>query len=248
MQCVKRSLALRSALGAFGTLAIVASAGAGTVRPEVLNEELRPYVAARVKEFRDIPEHRRDQLRKLATFIRENSKGHQPARLTFICTHNSRRSQMCQIWAATAAAYYGVGGVEVYSGGTEVTAFNARAVAALRRVGLLVTEPKASQNPRYRVRFQEAGTELECFSKTYRDSANPKTDFCAVMTCSQADKQCPIVQGASKRISLPFEDPKAFDGSPQESAKYDERCQQIARELLFVFSEVQSPTGFAQGH
>jgi hypothetical protein len=76
--------------------------------------------------------------------------------------------------------------------------------------------------------------------KFYRDSTNPKTHFCAVLTCSPADKQCPIVEGASQRISLPFDDPKDFDGSPQESAKYDERCQQIARELLFLFSEVNA--------
>jgi arsenate reductase (thioredoxin) len=226
----------------FVALAIVstlAAAGATPVHPEKLNEKLQRYVAARVEEFGEIPESRRNQLRALAKYIRDAVQENQPARLTFICTHNSRRSQISEIWAAAAAAYYGIRGVEVYSGGTEVTAFNPRAVAALSRAGFAINEHKATPNPRYRVRFQDGGTELECFSKTYRDSANPKTDFCAVMTCSVADKQCPIVQGASKRLSLPFDDPKAFDGTPQESAKYDERSQQIARELLFAFSEVQ---------
>jgi len=148
---------------------------------------------------------------------------------------------MCQLWAATAAAYFGVPHVENFSGGTEVTAFNARAVAALRRAGFGIDEPAPTQNPRYRVRFHSAGPELECFSKVYRDATNPRSDFCAVMTCSQADKQCPIVAGASERIALPFDDPKAFDGTPQETSKYDERCQQIARELLFVFSQVAAP-------
>ncbi len=60
------------------------------------------------------------------------------------------------------------------------------------------------------------------------------------MTCSQADKRCPIVAGAAARIALPFDDPKEFDGTPLERSKYDERCQQIARELLFVFAEVGS--------
>lgn len=230
----------RPGIVALGILAVVVSAGAAPVHPEKLNEKLRLYVAARSEEFGDIPDQRRSQLHKLTACIRDTAEGDRRARLVFICTHNSRRSQMCQIWAATAAAYYGVGEVEVYSGGTEVTAFNGRAVAALRRAGFAIDVPKATQNPRYRVRFQDAGAELECFSKTYRDSANPKADFCAVMTCSVADKECPIVQGAAKRLSLPFDDPKAFDGTPQETAKYDERCQQIARELLFVFSEVRA--------
>jgi hypothetical protein len=227
----------------FVGLAIVSTlvgVGAAPVHPEVLNEQLQQYVATRIDEFDKISERRRDQLRTLASCIRDKSKVHQPARLTFICTHNSRRSQMCQIWAATAAAYYGIPQVETYSGGTEVTAFNARAVAALHRAGFVIDDPKRTQNPRYTVRFHAAGPESECFSKVYSDASNPKTEFCAVMTCSVADKQCPIVQGASKRISLPFDDPKAFDGTPQESAKYDERCQQIARELLYVFSEVRS--------
>jgi len=220
------------------TLAIISTlvaVGAAPVYPEVLNERLQQYVAARVGEFDNIPAQRQSQLRKLASYIRDKVKIDQPARVTFICTHNSRRSQICQVWAATAAAYYGIPRVEPYSGGTEVTAFNSRAAAALRRAGFAIEDSGRGQNPHYRVRFHDSGTGLECFSKVYHDQSNPKTDFCAVMTCSQADKQCPIVQGASKRISLPFDDPKAFDGKPQETSKYDERCEQIARELLFVF-------------
>ena len=227
----------RRRLAAFGILATIVSTGATPVHPEAVNEKLRRYVAARVGEFDNIPQERRRQLGQLAAYVRDNARLNRPARLTFICTHNSRRSQLCQIWAATAAAYYGVPHVEAYSGGTEVTAFNGRAVAALRRAGFAIDAPKTTQNPRYRVSWHVDGPELECFSKVYHAASNPKSDFCAVMTCSQADKLCPIVQGASKRISLPYDDPKAFDGTPQEAAKYDERCRQIAREILFTFSE-----------
>ena len=132
--------------------------------------------------------------------------------------------------------------VEAYSGGTQVTSFNSRAVAALNRAGFTIAEPQAIQNPRYRVRSGAHGPTLDCFSKVYSDSPNPKANFCAVMTCAVADQQCPIVQGASMRISLAFDDPKDFDGTPQEAQKYDERCRQIARELLYLFSEVQSVT------
>jgi hypothetical protein len=226
----------RRELNVLAVLAALLAAGAAPVHAEALNGRLQRYVNDRVQEFETIPQQRRDELRKLAAYMHDRAKAHQPARLTFICTHNSRRSQICQIWAAAAAAYYGRSGVEVYSGGTEVTSFNARAVAALRRAGFVIDEPKTTQNPRFHVRFGAAGPELECLSKFYGDASNPKADFCAVMTCSLADKQCPIVQGAARRLSLPFDDPKVFDNTPQESRKYDERCEQIARELLFVFS------------
>jgi protein-tyrosine-phosphatase len=231
----------RRRLAAFGILTTIVSTGAAPVHPEVLNEKLQRYVAARIGEFDNIPNERRKQLGRLAAYIRDNVRLNQPARLTFICTHNSRRSQLCQIWAATAAAYYGVPHVEAFSGGTEVTAFNSRAVAALQRAGFAINDPKSTPNPRYRVSWHVDGPELECFSKVYHDTSNPKSDFCAVMTCSQADKLCPNVQGASKRISMPYDDPKAFDGTPQEAGQYDERCRQIAHEILFTFSEVAKP-------
>lgn len=137
----------RSGLVALGIVAAVLSIGAAPVHPERLDEKLRQYVASRVGEFDSIPQQRRDQLRQLAAFIREKVKADRPARLIFICTHNSRRSQMCQVWAATAAAYFGVPHVENFSGGTEVTAFNARAVAALRCAGLAIDDPCRHKTP-----------------------------------------------------------------------------------------------------
>jgi len=231
----------RIRLTGLGILAFVAGAGAAEAGPEAVNETLQNYLASRVAEFGTIGPARRQQLQRLAVFIGDKVKSKQPARLTFVCTHNSRRSNLCQIWGATAAAYYGVPNVETFSGGTEATAFNPRAVAALRRAGFAVDEPKTTtKNPRYHLRYHAEGPVLECFSKIYYEAPNPKSDFCAVMTCAEADKHCPIVSGASQRISLPFEDPKAFDNTPAETAKYDERCRQIARELLFVFSEIPS--------
>ena len=228
----------RPGVVALGILAVVVNGGAAPVHPERLNEKLRHYVATRVGEFDSIPQERRDQLRKLASYIRDKMKADRPARLVFICTHNSRRSQMCQLWAATAAAYFGVPHVENFSGGTEVTAFNSRAVAALRA--------RASRSTiRCRRRIPTIGSDFTTRAPNWNASPRsigthriPGATSVAVITCSQADKQCPIVAGASARIALPFDDPKAFDGTPQETNKYDERRRQIARELLFVFSEV----------
>jgi hypothetical protein len=200
---------------------------------------LQEYMTRRASEFDLIPKERKSDLSKIAQFIKDENKAGKPAPLVFICTHNSRRSHLAQIWAATAASWYSIPGVESYSGGTEATAFNARAIAAIERAGFKVAKQEDGTNPRYSVRFQEAGQPFICFSKVYGDSTNPKQGFCAVMTCSQADKACPLVKGCSLRVAIPYDDPKEADGTPQEAAKYDERCAQIAREMFYLCSQVK---------
>ena len=177
-------------------------------------------------------ERRQDALEALVSYVGECGTGGQIAALTFICTHNSRRSHFGQVWAAAAAAYCGVSHVRTFSGGTEVTAMNPRAIAALERAGFAVRRG-SGDNPVYVVRWDE-GPGLQCFSKRYDDDENPSRDFAAVMTCSEADAACPVIVGATQRIALPYDDPKASDGSPNETATYDERCREIASEMLYV--------------
>lgn len=146
---------------------------------------------------------------------------------------------MSQLMASVAASYYAIDGVECYSGGTEATAFNPRAIAAVQRAGFKVEKTDDAKNPKYAVRFEDTDKPLICFSKVYSDPPNSREDFCAVMTCSHADKSCPNVAGASLRIALPFEDPKMADDTPEEASRYDERLAQIGREMLYVFSQVK---------
>ncbi|WP_253930624.1 hypothetical protein [Lewinella sp. W8] len=141
------------------------------------------------------------------------------------------------IWAAVAAAVYGVEGVCTYSGGTEATAFNPRAVTALRSVGFRIP-PAAGDNPTYRVSFSADHQPLVCFSKVYDHPDNPDRDFAAIMTCAEADDNCPFIPGASFRLPLTYEDPKVADGTAEEASKYLERTRQIGREILYVFSRL----------
>jgi len=201
--------------------------------------EVQSYLEQRVQEFDQIPDERKSELHSVAEYVKSRVQSQAPARLTFICTHNSRRSHMSQIWAATAAGFYGLDAVEAYSGGTEATAFNPRAIAAIERAGLKVKKTDEGKNPRYAVRFRDTDSPLICFSKVYNDAPNPKEDFCAVMTCTQAEKSCPNIAGSSLRAGIFFDDPKVADGTPEEAAKYDERCRQICREMLYLFSQVQ---------
>jgi hypothetical protein len=209
-----------------------------------LNPALRSFGDDVSRDFAEIPAERRVQLARIAAFVSEKRAAGEAAKITFICTHNSRRSHMSQLWAAAAAAYYGVDGVETYSGGTEATAFNPRAVATMRRAGFEIQGGEDASvegaNPRYAVRLAPNAAPLEAFSKKYADAPNPSERFAAVMTCSQADKACPTVFGAELRVGVPYEDPKVSDGTPEETSTYDERSRQIATEMFYVFSQVAS--------
>ncbi len=140
------------------------------------------------------------------------------------------------IWAVVAANHYGLL-VSSFSGGTEATAFNPRAVAALERAGFRVRNPGGA-NPHYEVSFAQNQPALICFSKRYDDPVNPDKQFAAVMTCSEADEACPLIVGTDLRLPLTYEDPKEADDTPQERLRYDERVAQIGRELLYAFSLV----------
>ncbi|SMO43557.1 protein-tyrosine-phosphatase [Fodinibius sediminis] len=199
--------------------------------------DLDLYIEGVKKEISEISDHRKVKLQELADYIEAKKNTGEPARLVFICTHNSRRSHFCQIWSAVFAEYFGIAGVETFSGGTEVTAFNPRAVGAIERTGLKVRKPKG-ENPRYEVWFDDGEEPLVCFSKTFADPYNPKNNFAAVMTCSDADENCPVIFGAEKRFSIPYVDPKESDGTSREKATYDERCRQVASEMCYLMSEV----------
>jgi len=184
-----------------------------------------------------IPEERQKVLKPLIDYVQNKTQQGFVTRLNFICTHNSRRSQFSQIWAQTAAAHFGVP-VKCYSGGIEVTAFHERAVASIKRSGFCVLVNGGS-NPVYSVFFSDDAPPIKAFSKIYDNPVNESGAFAAVMTCSHAEENCPFVPGAERRISVHYEDPKEFDGTPQEAAKYDERSMQIASEMFYVFSKIK---------
>ncbi|MDX5436682.1 MAG: protein-tyrosine-phosphatase, partial [Pontibacter sp.] len=162
--------------------------------------------------FDQIPDKRKELLQQLSTYIRGKRDAGQPIELVFICTHNSRRSHMAQLWAQAAAAYFAVDKVTTYSGGTEATAFYPAAVKAMQKTGFEVVKPTEDQNPRYNVVYADDRAPVEVWSKKYDDAANPASGFGAIMTCSDADGNCPFVAGAEKRIAITYQDPKASDG------------------------------------
>jgi len=204
-----------------------------------LRPQISEYIGSIKNYFDKIPSPRKKELKKIARFISDKiDRGH-PVYLMFICTHNSRRSHMSQIWAQSAAIYYQLPMVTCFSGGTEATAFNPRAVRAMRKAGFDIHKFTEGKNPVYEVTYAPGVKPLRVFSKKYTDAFNPQKDFCALMTCSDADEACPIVIGAEERISIPYEDPKIADGADDEEEKYDERNRQIAVEMFYIFGQVR---------
>lgn len=181
---------------------------------------------------------RKDLLKQLTSFVQQRVQAGQTVYLNFICTHNSRRSHLSQLWAQAASHYYGIKSVQSYSGGTEATAFNPRAVKAMSEAGFDIAKIKEGDNPMYEVRFADGINPVTSFSKVYNDPFNHNKDFAAVMTCSHADENCPLVFGATARIALTYDDPKEFDGTQQEAEKYKERVEEIGTEILYAFSQV----------
>ena len=202
--------------------------------------DLLKTVQELVTQFDTVPIERKNQLKRLAAFVEGKLERKEKAELNFICTHNSRRSHLAQIWAQTAAACYGIDGVICYSGGTEATAFNPRAVKAMEEAGFIISKTTGESNPVYAVKYAADAPGLSVYSKKYDADGNPTLGFGAVMTCSHADHNCPIVLGAEARFSILYEDPKDFDGTHREAAAYRERVLQIGLEMLYTFSTIRT--------
>ncbi len=187
-----------------------------------------------------IPAERQDALSPLASFLAEEIRESGQAQLTFICTHNSRRSHFGQVWARIWAIALGLDKIFTYSGGTEATACHPHTLQALAAAGLRIAPQSEGSNPHYLLDFSETHPPIEAWSKVYTDPANPQTGFAAVMTCDSANEACPVVFGAAGRFPVLYEDPKAFDGTPREKAAYAERCAQVSAEMRFVMERVRS--------
>ncbi len=186
-----------------------------------------------------VSEERKAILQPLVDYIQNKVDLNEEIRLNFICTHNSRRSHLSQIWAQTMAFQFGIKNVFCYSGGTEATAMFPKVAETLVKQGFQIQKLSQEQNLVYAVKFDDNQHPIICFSKTYFDDFNPKTNFGAIMTCNNADEGCPMVFGAEARFPIKYDDPKAFDGTEVMNEKYAERSLQIASEMYFVFSQIK---------
>ena len=202
-----------------------------------MNTQIKNLCDQLSEQFESISSDRKVLLEKISSYIQQKKDAKSPIQLIYVCTHNSRRSHFGQIWAAVAAEYFGVNEVSTFSGGTEATAFNPNAIQALRGLGFEITEMDTTLNPKYEVDFGGSKPSV-CFSKVYDSASNPTSNFAAIMTCGDAEENCPFIPGVELRIGTTYEDPKAFDGTEIQNEKYIERALQIGLETLYVFSKI----------
>ena len=208
-----------------------------TTTQSTLFPEIQKVISA--LNFESISEDRKIILQPLVDFIQGKASNGQEIRLNLICTHNSRRSHLSQVWAQSAAAHYNIKNVFCYSGGTEATAMFPMAAKTLEKQGFQIKTIAEGNNPVYAIKYSENAHPVIGFSKTFDDDFNPQSEFAAILTCSSADQGCPFIAGAEKRIPVTFEDPKAFDNTPLQAEKYEERSVQIATEMFYVFSQIK---------
>ncbi len=199
-----------------------------------MNESLKNGIKDLMTQTDRISDQRKELLESIGTDLAKYRNLNPDSKIIFICTHNSRRSQLSEIWLNTALYYYGINDMEVYSGGTEATAFNHRMVEAVKRFGFDLETIEEGNNPKYQLNMAGNSLGNVMFSKKYQNEANPQENFIAVMVCSDADRGCPIVFGADERYALPYNDPKAYDDTRQEAEAYDNTVMEIGREILYM--------------
>ena len=186
-----------------------------------------------------ISEERKTILQPLVDFVQQKVNDRHDININFICTHNSRRSHLSQVWAQVASAHFNIPNVHCYSGGTEETALFPKVAETLTEQGFNIFKIADTNNPVYAIKYSDNALPVIGFSKKYDNPFNPVSAFTAIMTCSQADGGCPFIAGAEKRIPITSEDPKISDNTPEQSKVYAERSLQIATEMFYVFSMIK---------
>jgi arsenate reductase (thioredoxin) len=185
-----------------------------------------------------ITEDRKKELEPLVQYITAKKLTYNSIRLNFICTHNSRRSHLSQIWAQTMAYYFNISDVHCYSGGTEATAIYYKVVETLVTQGFESIKLSDGENPVIAFKFSSGENPNICFSKPYNHTYNPSKGFAAILTCNAADEKCPIVHGADLRIAIKYVDPKIADGTTEMDATYAATSLLIATEMHYIFGQV----------
>lgn len=201
-----------------------------------MNPKISEYI--KVLSVDTISEERIAILDSFVNYIQSKVKADQKIRLNFICTHNSRRSHLSQVWAQTMACHFNIRNVHCYSGGTEATAMFPKVAEILNNQGFQIQKLSETANPVYAVKYAQNESAVICFSKEYDNGFNPENEFAAIMTCSNADEGCPSVLGAEARFSIQYDDPKVSDNTEEQTQIYSDRSLQIATEMFYVFSRI----------
>ena len=200
-------------------------------------QELENYIRQQVlPSVNELSTERKALLNKIASGLKYQKRDRNTIKLLFVCTHNSRRSQIAQAWAIAAMYWFGVNELSVHSAGTQVTAFHTNALDALKRAGMSY---QVETTNAVSVSIGNSVPPTRFFSKLYTDTSIPNAAPIAVMTCSDAAKNCPFIPGATLRVSLAYEDPGRSDNQENFEEAYDKTCLLIATEIFYLFQKLK---------
>ena len=192
-----------------------------------------------IKEFilklneNSISKKRLKILDKIINELNKNTLKNNYPKIIFICTHNSRRSQLAEIWSHTFSFIFKKKN-KIFSAGTSKEEFNIRAINVLEKIGFKIKE----EGKKYIFNFSENCNSIHMYSKDISE-LNLKNHFITIMTCADSDKNCPAIPNALARILLSYKDPKSFDNSKQETNKYIATSKKIALELFYLFKNLK---------
>jgi arsenate reductase len=182
---------------------------------------------------------RRELLIQIAQKIAFQYLKNNQLNLIFISTHNSRCSQLGQVWAFFASEYFNLHTIHAFSGGTKATYFHRNTLKTLQTAGFMFHLTDFShQNPKYLISTKQTNKSILAYSKGVQELTN-KCPFITITTCNNSDKDTPFMSGAVYRFDLPITDPKFSDETQKREAVYLKTNQQIAAELFFLFSELK---------
>jgi len=183
-------------------------------------------------------EGRRNLLLQIAESIAREYTKNEIVNINFICSDNSRESQLCQAWAFLAAHHYGLN-IHSFSGGLEVSSFHRNTIKTLQKTGFsFQLEDFAHQNPKYSVSYSDSRNSIIVFSKLYDNSAN-KEPFIAITTSKKAEEHCPLISNAIQCYYLPLNELKSSDGTDEQEANYLAISEKVATEIGYIFAAVK---------
>ena len=204
-----------------------------------MNKTLKEYIKIILKNIdMGLEKNRKDKLVKIAQIIKINHEQQNIVKITFICTHNSRRSQFSQVWAYISSLYFKLDFIKLFSGGTEVDTVNLNVINSFINTGLKI-EKTHKGKAIYLLKSFKKDKGINLYSKVYNSKLNPSKHFIAIMTCSDADQMCPVIKGADKKISLPYSDPRVADNTGLEKEVYNQTCSIIAKEMFYLMKQVK---------
>ena len=128
------------------------------------------------------------------------------ARVLFLCTHNSARSQM----AEGLLRHLGGDRFEAYSAGTQATHVRPLAIRAMDEIGVDISGQESKTLDRY-------------LGKPF--------DY-VIAVCDDANEACPFFPGAERRLHWSVADPSAAEGTDEERLKVFRSVRDVLRDRV----------------